>query len=226
MPIKKIAKIRRKPDSKRDVNRYYAQIDWGKAKTIFEKPLVKPTSSSSYPSGRDILTILAKVGAIGLIFAFPGAASAIGSLVLGDKTYDRWRTKNIVSRLAKSKLIDIKYKDDGTVIAVITQKGMVRALSYKLETMQLIKPKYWDKKWRVVIFDIPEKLKSSREIFRMRLQQLGLYKLQDSVYVLPYKCFDEIEFLRQIYSIPDTVLYLLVDKLEGDDFLKNHFDLT
>lgn len=204
----------------------YAQIDWEKAKLLFDRPLSKPVYSSAYPSAKDILGVLAKVGAVGLLFAFPGAAPAIGSLVLGDQTYDRWRTKNIISRLAKSKLVDIKYEANGKVTVHITQKGKIRALSYKLDTMQLKKAKVWDKKWRVIIFDIPEKWKYARELFRMRLQQLGLTKLQDSVYVSPYRCFDEIQFLRQLYGIPFTVRYLLVDKLEDDNSLKEQFNLS
>lgn len=225
MPRQTLSKVGKKPSSTKRSNQPYARIEWEKAKVLFDKP-ISTSKSSSYPSAKYILSVLAKVGAIGLIFAFPGAVPAIGSLFLNDKRYDTWKKKNIISRLAKSKLVNIKYGEAGKVIVAITKKGMIRALTYKLDTMQLKKPKVWDKKWRVVIFDIPEKWKPVREIFRLRLQQLGLYRLQDSVYVSPFKCFNEIEFLRELYGIAFTVSYLLVEKLEDDAFLKEHFDLA
>ncbi len=203
----------------------YAHIDWEKASKLFQQQIL-PARKHSFPPVKDILHVLAKVGAIGMIFAFPGAAPAIGSLVLGDNSYDRWKTKKIITRLKRQKFVTIKYNPDNTVTVNIAKQGMVRAISYQLETMQLKKPKSWDKKWRVVIFDIPEKYKKAREIFRMRLRQLNLYQLQDSSYVSPYPCFKEIEFLRELYGIPSTVKYLLVEKLEDDQELKEYFSLT
>ena len=102
---------------------------------------------------------------------------------------------------------------------------MVKALTYRLDTLMITKPKRWDKKWRVVIFDIPIKYNRVRDIFRSRLVQMGMYQLQESVYIYPYSCFSEIEFLRELYGVPFTARYLLVEHIENDDFLKYHFEL-
>ena len=102
---------------------------------------------------------------------------------------------------------------------------MTKALTYQLDTMKLDRPKKWDKKWRVVIFDVPNKYGRTRDIFRKRLDQLGLRKIQKSVYVSPYPCFKEVEFLRELYGIPVTVQYLLVEQIEDDAFLKRQFNL-
>lgn len=199
----------------------YAQIDWEKAGKLFQQPIT-PSKKSSFPPVKQILQILARVGAIGMIFAFPGAASAIGSLVLGENSYDRWKTKKIITQLKKQKFITVKENPDNTVTVKITNQGMVRALTYQLESMKLNK-KNWDKKWRLIIFDVPDKYKKVRDIFRMRLRQLNLYPLQESIYVSPYPCFNEIEFLRELYGISFTVKYLLVEKIEDDGELRQHF---
>lgn len=217
------AKRRRKTTRKR--GSLYAKIDWQKAEALFQRPSPKRETSSDYPSTREILRVLAGVGAVGMMFLFPGAAPGLGMLLLGGRSYSRWRTKQILSQLAKQKFVAIKEHDNGKVTVAITQQGMVRALTYELDSMHLVKPKTWDKKWRVVIFDIPEKYKRVRDVFRMRLRQLGLHQFQESVYVSPYPCFDEVEFLRELYDVAFTVRYLLVEKLEDDSFLKNHFDL-
>lgn len=202
----------------------YVNIDWDKASQLFKQPL-KYKDNKLYPAVRELLHILAAAGAIGISFAFPKAGATIGSLLLKDTQYQGWRINQITNQLIDRKFIEIVYNNDNTITVIITKNGMVRALKYQLDSMEIHKPRRWDKKWRVIIFDIPEKYKKIREIFRNRLQQLNLYQLQESVYVYPYPCFDEIEFLRELYGIPSKVLYLLVDKIEDDEFLKNRFDL-
>ena len=77
-----------------------------------------------------------------------------------------------------------------------------------------------------LVKDFPEKYKGFREIFRMRIKQLGLCLLQESVYVSPYPCFDEIEFLRQLYKIPFQVRYIVASKIEDDGELRTQFGLS
>lgn len=203
----------------------YAHIDWEKAKVLFDRPIPRRDTGKAIPV-RDILQVLATVGAIGMIFLFPGAGAVIGSLVLGNREYSPWQTRRVIDRLKKQKYISVEYLEEGKVKVKITKNGRVKALSYQLEEMELKIPKKWDGKWRVVIFDIPEKYKRVRDLFRMRLVQLGLYQMQESVYISPYPCFDEIEFLRELYGISFTVEYLLVERVEDDSKIKIHFDLA
>ena len=202
----------------------YVNIDWEKASQLFNQPL-KSKDSKLYPAVKEILHILAAAGTIGISFAFPKAGSTIGSLLLKGNSYQGWRINQITNQLVERKFIEIIYNDDNMITVKITTNGMVRALKYQLDSMIIKKPGRWDKKWRVVIFDIPEKYKKIREIFRMHLKQLSLYQLQESVYVSPYPCFNEIEFLRELYGIPLKVQYLLVVKIEDDDLLRSHFDI-
>jgi hypothetical protein len=64
----------------------------------------------------------------------------------------------------------------------ITQSGKAYLLKCLLlgEDKKLNVNKKWDKKWRVVIFDIPERHRGLRDVFRKRLRQLSLYQLQKS----------------------------------------------
>lgn len=210
---------------KQSVRNPYAHIDWEKATVLFQKQEKGENISRKYPAVRDVLRLLAAASGIGLIFAFPGAAPAIGTLFLGKQHFNRWQTKQIISQLEKQKYVEVEYLDQGKVRVKITKDGMVRALTYELEKMELVKPKRWDKKWRVVIFDIPEKHRRVRDVFRMRLTQLGLYQLQESVYVSPYTCFDEVAFLRELYGVAFTVRYLFVEKIEDDEYLHDRFNL-
>lgn len=203
----------------------YRHIDWEKAAVLFKRPLEKPTSNTGAISVKDILYLVASSGALGMMFAFPGTIPAFSSLILGNKSYPRWRSKQAISELNNRKMVTVEEQKDGRVTVKITKRGMIRALSYQLDGMRLVQPKRWDKKWRLVIFDIPEKWKAVRDLFRMRLVQMGLYQLQESVYISPYPCFEEIEFLRELYGISFKTQYLLVEKIEDDEFIKSRFGL-
>lgn len=207
-------------------NSSYTNIDWEKASVLFKNPPLITQTNKKIPPVKEILKVLAGVGAIGLIFAFPGAAAGIASLLPGGNSYSRWGIKKAIRRLEKQKFVTTYENADGSTTVKITQKGMTRALTYQLDTLELKKPKRWDGKWRVVIFDVPEKHRRLRDVFRMRLGQLGLYQLQESVYVSPYPCFNEIEFLRELYNVSFSVRYLLVEKIEDDALLRSHFELS
>ncbi len=205
----------------------FAEIDWQKAVALFHEPPKQEKEPGKYPSTKEILSVLAAVGAVGLILAFPPAIGGIAALIrLGRRDYSGWGMRRTLKRLKSQKYISVIEDVQGNVTVRITQQGMTRALSYKLETMALEKPKSWDKKWRVVVFDIPEKYKGLRDVFRMRLGQLGLYQFQESVYVSPYPCSDEVEFLRELYGVSFTVRYIVADRIEDDESLRQRFNLS
>lgn len=205
----------------------YAKIDWSKASRLFAsepQKFVKPKTNFK-PSAELILHALARFLDKGLTFiAHPTNPATVEYLLLGTGPLN-WQSKQVIRRFEKQKYVTVAESHEGTVTVKITELGLVKALSYNLNTMHVQEPATWDKKWRVVIFDVPVKHNRLRDIFRMRLVQLGLYKIQESVYVSPYPCFDEVEFLRELYGISFTVRYLLVEKIEDDRGIKRHFRL-
>lgn len=205
----------------------FSQIDWEKAVSLFREPPIQEKESGAYPSTKELLMFLAGVGALGLILVFPPAITGIAALIrLGRRDYSGWGMRRTLKRLAKQKYVRVSEDTGGQVMVRITNQGMTRALSYKVDSMVLQIPKKWDGKWRVVVFDIPEKYKRIRDVFRIRLGQLGLYQLQESVYVCPYPCFNEIEFLRELYGVSFTVRYIVADQIEDDDILRQRFNLS
>ena len=138
---------------------------------------------------------------------------------------NREALRRAVKSLYTSKLIDMKDGDDGSVKIILTENGKQRALEYKIDEMVIKIPKIWDKKWRIVIFDIPEKHKRKREAMRQHLERLGFYKLQKSVFVLPYECCDEIEFLIEFYNIRSHVRQIVAEKIDNEMHLKEIFKI-
>lgn len=80
----------------------------------------------------------------------------------------------------------------------------------------------WDKKWRVIIFDIPQELHKERVKLRKKLQSLGFAALQKSVLVFPYPCEEEVGDICQKLGVGDYIDVLVAESIgskEGE-FLK------
>jgi len=91
------------------------------------------------------------------------------------------------------------------------------------KNLQIKKPKKWDGKWRIVIFDIPENRKIAREVLRSALKRMGFHMLQKSVFVHPYNCRREIRYITSLYNIDKEVKYLIANIIEGEQDLIKHF---
>ena len=91
--------------------------------------------------------------------------------------------------------------------------------------MQKKGPRLWDKKWRVIIFDIPEKRRSIRDKFRMMLRELGYYRLQDSVWIFPYSTEELVSSMKRELGESGTILHLLVEKTDDAEELEKFFKL-
>lgn len=87
------------------------------------------------------------------------------------------------------------------------------------------KPRRWDGKWRILIFDIPERRRRLRDQTRVTLVNLGFYRLQDSVWVYPYDCEDLITLFKVDFRVGKDLLYIVADAVEHDTPLKQHFRL-
>ena len=107
----------------------------------------------------------------------------------------------------------------------ITKQGKEVALRYDIDTVKLKRPSRWDGKWRLIIFDIPSDKKQAREAFRKKLSELGVYPLQKSVFLTPYPCEKEIEFIATIFEIRQYILLLYVSAFEGEEKFRHRFNL-
>jgi len=130
-----------------------------------------------------------------------------------------------IAKLYRSKMIDLKQQPDGTWQMVLTDRGRKRVLYYKIDSMKIARPKRWDRKWRLVLFDIPEKQKGSRDAFRAWIKKLGFIELQKSVFVLPYDCRNEFDFMVEFLSLRSHVRFVIADEIDNETYLKRRFRL-
>lgn len=145
---------------------------------------------------------------------------------LKNKKYEKKKIYDTFWRLKKEGLINFERKGNQIYIS-LTEKGKRKAGWLQIDALKVKKPKRWDGKWRLVIFDISELKRIYREAFRGMLKKLGFYPLQKSVWVIPFECRDEIELLRDFFGLSQRELRLIVTENIGEcDWLKNYFQLT
>lgn len=107
----------------------------------------------------------------------------------------------------------------------LTESGERKLRQLELKGYKLDRSRKWDKKWRVVVFDIPEKKKKARDQIRRLFITAGLLRLQDSVWVYPYDCEDIIGLLKTDFGVGKDLLYMIVDEIENDRHLREEFNL-
>lgn len=134
-----------------------------------------------------------------------------------------YQAKSALGRLATKGLVTF-VKEDGKRLARITEKGE-RLLALETERVAITKKRKWDRRWRVVIFDIPERRKSMRASLRRFMGEYGFVRLQDSVWIYPYDCEDLIALAKANFRVGADVLYMIVERLERDKHLREHFGL-
>lgn len=112
----------------------------------------------------------------------------ITSVVAGKKDKE---AETILKKLLESK--DLKLKDDLFQVMAKAKRKMIK-----------INPgvKYgkikWGRRWTMIIFDIPERDKKTRDVLRYRLQKAGFGMMQGSVWVNPFDVSKE--FVRFVKS--------------------------
>lgn len=114
----------------------------------------------------------------------------------------------VLKRLREKGLVD--FVGDEELIVRLTSKGKEKALIVQLTVNQ----KKWDGKYRIVIFDIPEKRRVVRDLLRSRLKFWGFTPWQQSVWVSKKSCTDELrQFIKSI-GIKDWVIVIESDNVD------------
>ena len=101
--------------------------------------------------------------------------------------------------------------------------GRKRLDKFKLDNIRIAKPKSWDNKWRILVFDIVEEKAHMRDYFRKRLKEIGFYHFQRSVFIFPCPCGEVIDELSEKLDIENGVHLITANRFEGDAVLVKHF---
>lgn len=172
--------------------------------------------------------ILYTVGAAGVLSMAVLAPNSLQALELfgigkGDRRR-RYYVKSTVSRMARQGLIEFRKNKRGVFIR-LTDKGKFRLKEYAMGAYTIPVPRTWDRKYRIIIFDIKEYKRAVRDKLRAFLEGLGFVRLQNSVWVYPYECKEVITLLKASFKIGKDILYITAEEVENDKWLRRHFKL-
>jgi len=194
------------------------------------KQIDKEIFDQKYAKVADVLALVGAGAFLAASVVAPGLPRAVKLLSSPNRENEAWKRFNIphlkrtLERLERQKLIETETTKDSQIVK-ITDAGRRRILKYSLEQLEIKKPKSWDRKWRLVSYDIPSDLRHRRDVLRAYLESWGFYPLQESVYLHAYPCEKEIEFLRAYLRISEFVRILTVTKIENDVLFRDFFDI-
>lgn len=114
----------------------------------------------------------------------------------------------------------------GELKLILTEKGKNISQEYLLrDYKQIKKPSIWDKKWRLVMFDISEDKRKIRNLLRFHLKKVGFVQIQGSVWIYPYPCEEIVTIIKTNFKLSDEVIYVTADSFEKDIYFKKIFNL-
>jgi DNA-binding transcriptional regulator PaaX len=167
-----------------------------------------------------ILTTVQVAGVLAVVVLAGQVITALGKMGFIPRRRQKESIHNARMRLVQRGMLE--YRNGFlrlTKIGAHELKRMER-LEFRLQ-----RPRRWDGRWRILIFDIPEYRKTLRDKVRRTLISLGFVRLQDSVWAYPYDCEDFVTLLKADFKIGKDLLYMIVDTLEYDKKLREKFGL-
>ena len=170
-----------------------------------------------------VLKTIAAAGFLSVALLAPNALQMLKKFGFVDcSRYNSERSiSNSRRRLIKNGLIE--YSKDG--LLKLTPFGKKVLNKFENRDFKIKVPNKWDKKWRILIFDIKENNRNTRDFIRRTLISIGFVKLQKSVWVYPYDCEDLVNLLKADFGIGREVLYIIADKIENEKVLLRNFKL-
>ncbi|HLC95516.1 MAG TPA: hypothetical protein VJH89_03425 [Patescibacteria group bacterium] len=169
-----------------------------------------------------ILSTLLTMGFITIALAAPNAVQ-IFNYFKPKNAYERERIRNSLHRLERQSLIKQKGNLDGYFI--LTREGRAKAMRYKIEKTKIQRQNRWDKKWRMVMFDVPHEKRKARQAINYALKKIGCVHYQKSVFITPFPCEKEVNFIGDTFDVREHIRIVVAEIVEGDTAFKNKFGL-
>lgn len=118
--------------------------------------------------------------------------------------YKRHNFMHLVWRSIKTGYIE-KIEKESEVFIRLTSRGNKKVVrDFPLISFQNRK---WDRKWRIVIFDIQEVNKTVRDNLRQKLKELGFGMLQKSVFISPHDVLQDVAEFTESIGL-DSLVYV------------------
>ena len=174
---------------------------------------------------KDILQWLFVAGAISIAATSPYFGVNAWRVFRKRKKYPKQKFSDTFTRLKRKNLIFMEKRGHDIQIS-LTPEGRKLAGYMQIDALVIKRPAKWDKKWRIVLFDIAQLKSVHRNAFRAKLKELGFVPFQKSVWLHAFDCRDEIGVLKDFFGLSDREVCLItVENIPMEDTFKKHFNL-
>ena len=165
---------------------------------------------------KEVLSVIGK----SLVLATALLAPNIVQVLRPKSSKEKYRYNKTIKKMFDDKIIYLFGEE-----VRLTKKGRELLGVIQTEDISIEQPEEWDGVWHVICYDIPENKKKARDYFRLRLTELGFIFIQDSLWVYPYPCKEEVAIIAQNLGIASFVAILNTDYLPGQLKLMRHFKI-
>lgn len=166
--------------------------------------------------GKDVLYWLMIAGAVSIAATSPYFIKNILAHRNKFKKYPKQKVSDAFYNLKRQGLINIQ-RNNHQIYISLTKEGKKKAGWLQIDSLKITKPKKWDGKWRLVMFDIAQLKKSYRDAFRGKLKELGFRPFQKSVWIHAFECQAEIDLLKEFFGLSEKELKLIITEGIGND---------
>lgn len=168
------------------------------------------------------IKLIVGLTALGTAVVLPGSASLLAEF---EKHMDKKSASKTLTYLKYRKMVDVKVLKDGQVEYKLTSKALARHKRVKISELSIKTPLKWDKKWRLVMFDVPSNPQDNykRRQLTANLAGLGFYMIQKSAWIHPFECKEQVGILTDLLALDDHVSLLEVSDGNFIDHATEHF---
>lgn len=144
----------------------------------------------------------------------------ISKLFPQKSTRQKYYIKQSLKNLVDEKIIIL-----GGEIIKLSPKGEKLLKIIQFDEIELVSNNKWDKIWRLVSYDIPNKYNNERNYFRKKLKDFGFIQIQKSLWLVPIECKEEIAILAQTIGVSPFVIFMQTDYVPKQDTYLKYFEL-
>src|SRR3989344_899044 len=194
-------------------------------KQVKKERLVQEGKEAAFVTAKVLFAMLAVVGVCTIAAVAPNVFGMYGPFSRRRTYVNKKGTAEKLQYMKRCGYVEVEKLEKMKYRVRLTDKGRAKMYLTLFDEMGKGVEKKWDRVWRIVTFDIPETHKKERDGFRKKLEDIGFFRIQKSVFVCPYACEKELAFIMSIFGIEEYVKIIEAKALSGEGELWKRFGI-
>jgi virulence-associated protein VapD len=167
-----------------------------------------------------IIKTIGIAGMVGTVVVAPNSAQVFSVL---SKQGRNKSSKSYADYLRRSGYFEIENTSNNEFVIRLSASGKKAYSDINFEDY-ITSTGSWDGKWHLLMFDIPETHRVTRQYISRNLHQIGLKSIQDSVFVYPYDLSQLADAIREEYpKIASLIISACLNDIDGEKQLRSVF---